>query len=203
MTAKAVKYRPGSKWHIMASLTAAIAIHLSAVALASLRHEMPVSPAIGFTEVDVQGLENPQPPTQPDEVQPSPTLPPDIGPPADFVDDQPPPRQVQKRLPVVPIGLPRQTRLAVAGNPKTLAVSAPRPEYPYEARSRHITGSGVAMLTVDPASGSVLGATMEQGIGSSILDNSAISAFKRWRFKPGTISKIRIPVTFTITGAQY
>ena len=31
-------------------------------------------------------------------------------------------------------------------NAKAVATYAPRPQYPYEARSRHITGSGVCVL---------------------------------------------------------
>jgi TonB family protein len=86
---------------------------------------------------------------------------------------------------------------------KALVLSAPRPDYPYEARSRHITGSGVAVITVDPNSGWAVDAMMEQSIGNPILDTSTISAFRRWRFKPGTPARVRIPITFALTGAQY
>jgi TonB family protein len=86
---------------------------------------------------------------------------------------------------------------------KALAIYAPRPQYPYEARSRKITGSGVCVVQVDPGSGSVTSATMTQSIGNPILDNSATSAFRQWRFKPGTVSKVKIPITFTMTGASY
>ena len=86
---------------------------------------------------------------------------------------------------------------------KALAISSPRPEYPYEARSRHITGSGVCVVSVDVASGSVTDASMAQSIGNPILDNAAMSAFKRWRFKPGSVSKVKIPITFTMSGASY
>ena len=44
----------------------------------------------------------------------------------------------------------------------------------------------VAVITVDPVSGWAVGAMMEQSIGNPILDNSSVSAFRRWRFKPGT-----------------
>ncbi|PYJ79337.1 MAG: hypothetical protein DME69_05200 [Verrucomicrobia bacterium] len=44
---------------------------------------------------------------------------------------------------------------------------------------------------------------MTQSIGSPILDNAATSAFRQWRFKPGTVSKVKIPITFTMTGASY
>jgi protein TonB len=85
---------------------------------------------------------------------------------------------------------------------KALAINSPRPEYPYEARSRHIMGSGVCVVSVD-ASGNVTDATMVQSIGNPILDNSAVSAFRRWRFKPGVAPKVKIPITFTMTGASY
>ena len=86
---------------------------------------------------------------------------------------------------------------------KALATYAPRPQYPYEARSRRITGSGTCVVTVDPGSGSVTSASMAQSIGNPILDNAATSAFRQWRFKPGTVSKVRIPITFTMSGASY
>jgi TonB family protein len=88
-------------------------------------------------------------------------------------------------------------------NAKSFAISAPRPKYPYEARSRHITGSGVAIISIDPNTGLAVDAAMEQSIGNPILDNSTVSAFRRWRFKPDSPSRVRIPITFLLTGAQY
>ena len=64
-------------------------------------------------------------------------------------------------------------------------------------------GSGVCVVTVDVGSGNVTDATMVQSIGNPILDNSAVSAFRRWRFKPGSVAKVKIPITFTMTGASY
>ena len=86
---------------------------------------------------------------------------------------------------------------------KAFAISAPQPDYPYEARFRHITGSGVCVISVDVGSGSVTNATMAQSIGNPILDNSTVSAFRRWRFKPGTVSKVKVPITYTMTGVLY
>ena len=80
---------------------------------------------------------------------------------------------------------------------------APRPQYPYEARSRRVTGSGVIVCTVDSGSGSVTGCSVSSSTGSPILDNAATSAFRQWRFRPGTLSKVNIPITFTMTGASY
>jgi TonB family protein len=84
-----------------------------------------------------------------------------------------------------------------------MALSAPRPEYPYEARRQKITGSGFAILAIDSVSGNVTGAMMEQSTGSSVLDNAAMTGLRRWRFKPGTVSRVRLPITFTMTGAAY
>jgi len=83
-----------------------------------------------------------------------------------------------------------------------MALSGPRPVYPYEARRQKITGSGIAMMTVDPA-GEVFDVVMQESTGSIVLDNAAIAAFRRWRFKPGTGPRVRSPITFTLTGAHY
>jgi len=64
-------------------------------------------------------------------------------------------------------------------NAKAFAISASRPDYPYEARSRHLTGSGIAIISVDPITGFATDVTMEQSIGNPILDNSTVSAFRR------------------------
>jgi TonB family protein len=79
---------------------------------------------------------------------------------------------------------------------KTVAVTAPLPEYPYLARHAHITGSGVCVLTVDTASGNVTSATMAQSTGNAILDKSTTNTFRTWRFKPGTASQVRVPITY-------
>ncbi len=45
---------------------------------------------------------------------------------------------------------------------RPIAMSAPRPEYPYGARARHITGAGVALFTIEPSSGRVTDVSMAQ-----------------------------------------
>lgn len=82
-----------------------------------------------------------------------------------------------------------------------LSVYAPRPVYPFVARQRQITGSGVVLVKVD-STGTVTSATMRQSTGSPILDGAATSGFKRWRFKPGRAFWFRSPITFTMAGYQ-
>jgi TonB family protein len=81
---------------------------------------------------------------------------------------------------------------------KAVAISAPRPDYPLEARARHFTGSGIAFLEIDRKTGYVTAARMLKSTGHVILDNAALSAFMRWRFKPGTVHQVRIPINYTI-----
>ena len=86
---------------------------------------------------------------------------------------------------------------------KVFALSAPRPQYPYEVRRQKITGDGIALMTIDPSTGNVVDVTMSRSTGNVFLDNAAVIGFRRWRFKPGTVSSVTCPVTFTLTGADY
>ena len=79
-----------------------------------------------------------------------------------------------------------------------LAIYTPRPSYPYEARARHLQGSGIAILTIDPATGNVSNVVMAVSTGANILDDAATSTFRQWRFKAGTAMKVRVPITFTL-----
>ena len=200
MKNNAFTYRRPSKWPITTALAAAVLIHLSAVAIAFHR-ESPATPttAIDPTTIGVYFADELPTPPDPDISVPPPVL----VPAADFVEPQETHRMIKTQRTAAPIRPSGQTRLAAAGNAKAFVLSAPRPDYPYEARSRHITGSGVAVISVDPNSGLAVDAMMEQSIGNPILDNSTVSAFRRWRFKPGTPARVRIPITFVLTGAQY
>ena len=79
---------------------------------------------------------------------------------------------------------------------KAMTVNAPLPEYPYQARRAHITGSGLCVMLVDTASGKVTTAMMAESTGNAILDKVTTDTFRQWRFKPGTVSQVRVPVTY-------
>ena len=80
------------------------------------------------------------------------------------------------------------------------AVYAPRPVYPAEARSRHLTGVGIVLADVDRKTGYVTDARMLQSTGYQVLDDAALNACRQWRFRPGTVSDIRIPIKFLTGG---
>ncbi len=203
---------PPPKWQVLAAVGAALLIHGIAVALAFHKEPPPVDVSDIPTAVIEATIDQPpaDEPTPPPEDIPIPEAPPppDVQP--EFHEEQtPPPQQNKPAQKVQPIkapqvtGPPRPPGMVSASQGKASAISAPRPEYPYTARSQHITGSGVCVVTVDVSSGSVTDASMATSIGNSTLDNAALSAFKRWRFKPNTVSKVRIPITYTMSGASY
>jgi len=194
-------YRPPPPWYFWTAFGAAIAIHLTAVAIAQ-RHEPPPVELPPQPPTVVEAVLAPPEATPPPEdiPIPEPPPPPDIQP--EFVEERtPPPRLPQQAAQkFVPVKAPGPMSMSKA---KALALYAPRPQYPYEARSRHVTGSGVIVCSVDSGSGNVGGCSVSKSTGSSILDNAATSAFQQWRYRPGTLSRVNIPITFTMTGASY
>ena len=79
---------------------------------------------------------------------------------------------------------------------KAVAVRTPMPDYPYQAKRAHVTGNGVCVMIVDTATGNVTSVVMEQSTGNGILDKVTTDAFRKWRFKPGTVSRIRVPISY-------
>jgi TonB family protein len=82
------------------------------------------------------------------------------------------------------------------------ALKAPAPVYPIECRAHRITGSGIVLATVNTTTGTVIGARMLKSTGNRLLDGSALEALSQWRFKPGTVSRVEIPITFTLAAKR-
>jgi periplasmic protein TonB len=131
--------------------------------------------------------------------QPMSPSPPSLEIKAEHAEETTPPPGRSKRQKMATIKAPqvadRPATMSIS-SAKALAIYAPRPDYPSEARSQRIIGSGVCVVSVDPKSGSVTEASMAQSTGDPRLDNAAISAFRQWRFKPGVVSKVKIPIEF-------
>ncbi len=85
---------------------------------------------------------------------------------------------------------------------KAVVISATPPDYPYQARRERMTGSGIVVLDINKATGLVTRAYMAKSTGHGILDDETIRTFKQWRFKPGTISNLKTPITFTLQGGR-
>jgi TonB family protein len=91
------------------------------------------------------------------------------------------------------ISAPVPMSLSVA---QSMAITAPLPDYTYEMKRRNLSGSGTCVVTVDTATGTVTNATMFQSTGSPLLDKLTLQTFKSWRFKPGTVSQVRVPISY-------
>ena len=83
------------------------------------------------------------------------------------------------------------------------------PQYPYEERSRHVTGSGLFRITLNVSTGSVMKVTVIKSIGpnpqwaSRAMDNAAGNALAQWRWKPGKWKEIDLPVTYTMSSGPH
>ena len=166
-------YRPAPHRDIVIFFAMAVALHGAAVAIAS-RHREELRTLSAIVEPPGIDLQDPDaeapPPPEDEETDPTPLPPPDDA--RDFVEPTPPPALPHKsvtspqRLVRPPTSRPGATNFARGG--KALAISAPRPEYPYEARRQRLTGTGVALLSVDPTSGNVISVSMIRSTGRAV-----------------------------------
>jgi len=197
-------YKPPPRWQFWGALGGAVFLHLAAVGIAAIKHEPPMLDLSQIPTATVEATLPPEDqPTPPPEDIPMPEPPP-IPEVAEFHEEKPPPPKTNR--PAGPVKAPQAGptgTMSITGA-KAVAIYAPKPDYPYEARSRHQTGSGVAVLSVDTGSGAVTDVSMAQSIGSPILDNSTVAGFRRWRFQPGKVApKVKVPITYTMSGASY
>jgi TonB family protein len=202
----ALIYRPNNRWRFAGALLAAAIIHLAAIGFATTHQTERTGPSgpVGEPPETFVGPVDLDTDLQPELSDPLPAPPT----PNEFYVNEgstPPPVRtlIMKSRPFVRsqnAASPRSLSLSFA---KVLAVNAPRPEYPYEARRQQITGDGIAVMSVDSASGAVIAVTMAKSTGNRFLDNAAIAGFRRWRFKPRSVSNVTCPLTFTLTGASY
>ena len=77
------------------------------------------------------------------------------------------------------------------------AIYTPKPVYRPEWARQGLTGKGVVLVTIDQATGKVTGARMLKSTGNKLLDGAALEAYSQWRFQPGTISQVKIPIEFS------
>jgi TonB family protein len=205
MTA-ALLYQPRQRWSVGVAFGAAVLIHFAAIALANAHRDAKPEEPSGYDFPEIIFEPVPQVDEQPadlDDVAPTPTPTEE----SSFPEERPTPPPVRRqtvksitRIVKPTHGTPSSLSISSA---RVLAVSAPRPEYPYEARRAKVTGNGIAVMVVDPVNGVVTDVTMSESTGSPVLDNAAIAGFRRWRFKPGSASQVKVPITFTMAGAMY
>src|SRR5215471_998964 len=198
-------YQPRRRCLIWIAFACAAGIHAGAIVIAQGKSEKVATQDFEPAAVDIEVIDQDrqQPPEQVAIPPPAEQVPADQ---EAFPQENatPPPIRPRKKTSVAASGRSAARGTVVRfGLVKALVMYAPRPVYPYEARRQRITGSGVALLTVAWEDGSVVDVRMAQSSGSVILDNATLEAFRRWRFKAGTVARVQVPVTYTLTGASY
>jgi len=198
----ALLYRQNGRSLLWIAFVSAIAIHLGAVALAKTKS--PTTAPEHFTppgELDITYTSDPEPvleelaaPPPLEEIQPDQDS---------FPEENRKPLPIRTNRKARPPSLVRGPTTTSLRSVKAMAAYAPRPVYPYEARRQRVTGSGVALITIDQTSGTVTDVAMAQSCGNSILDNSTLDAMRRWRFKPGSVTRVQVPITYTLMGVSY
>jgi TonB family protein len=198
----ALLYRPPQRWRTWLAFAFAALIHVAAVGLAKNKSET-IMPEVALPS-DVTGIDTVvEVPPQQQQENP---MPPPIPPPDEeqtFPEDNATPPLNRNRRAVRPIAHPPAIGPAHFDSVRVLVLYGPRPDYPYVARRDRVKGSGVALAIVNPATGDVLHVQMAQSTGNVILDNSTVSTLRRWRFRPGTPSPVKVPITYTLSGASY
>jgi TonB family protein len=76
------------------------------------------------------------------------------------------------------------------------ALASPGPGYPQEAQRTKAAGSGLYELRLDKA-GVPKSVVIVKSSGSVVLDNAATTTFRKWRFKPGIFTSVRVPVAWS------
>ncbi|MEY2576416.1 MAG: periplasmic protein TonB [Verrucomicrobiota bacterium] len=111
---------------------------------------------------------------------------------------------LQMRRDRVPAKLPPtskwiQAMFRSAGLRRSFALKTPQPSYPYAARKDGAEGRGIFRLIVDPH-GNTRSVETLQSTGHIPLDQAATDALKEWRFVPGKVKELVVPVLFTMHG---
>jgi TonB family protein len=195
-------YRPQRRWSTYLAFACAAAIHVTAVALAKNRSET-VAREIASSG-DVIGIDTLV--EKPPELQQQDTMPPPVPPTTEeqtFPEENATPAPIRNQRQIRPVARAQANGLSNVSSVRALVLYGPRPDYPYVARRDRITGSGIALATVNPATGGVLNVEMAQSTGNATLDNSTVSTLRSWRFRPGTSSRVKVPITYTLSGASY
>jgi TonB family protein len=193
----ALLYREHGRRLFWIAFVSALAIHIGAVALAKTKS--PTTRLEHFTPAGDVEIDASEPEPALEEPVTSPPIE-EVNPDQDGFQEgnhKPSPIRVYRKA------LVRGTTATSLGSVKTVVAYAPRPVYPYEARRQRVIGSGVALLTIDETSGTVTSVLMIQSCGNAILDNSTLDALRRWRFKPGSATKVQVPITYTLMGVLF
>ena len=74
------------------------------------------------------------------------------------------------------------------------------PEYPASAATYALSGKGRFLLKVNPKTGEVDEVKVLNSTGHVFLNDLAAKAFLQWKFQPGSVTQVQVPVEFYAHG---
>lgn len=82
---------------------------------------------------------------------------------------------------------------------KGIILQAPIPHHipPPAVHARNVGAQGVYRLTINPQTGGVEEVGVLNRAGHKTLDSIMVLSFANWKFKPGSIRQLDVPVTFS------
>ena len=101
-----------------------------------------------------------------------------------------------------PRGDPKPKRVFYFDVSEYLPTYSFSPTYPPEARDKSLTGKGVAVVRVDPATGHVTSVSTIKSTGHDILDNAVLRALRQWRFPARGITTPVVDIKSASTRAE-
>ena len=88
-----------------------------------------------------------------------------------------------------------------AADAKAATLSSPKPVYPLAARKQHWTGAGVFVCHIRP-DGTVASVDVGRSTGHQVLDQAATAALQHWKFQPGKMEAVNVPIVFGMNGSR-
>jgi TonB family protein len=74
------------------------------------------------------------------------------------------------------------------------------PEYPRSAANYALRGKGLFLLKVNPKTGEVDEVKVLKSTGHVFLNELSAKAFLQWKFQPGVVTQVQVPVEFYAHG---
>ena len=96
---------------------------------------------------------------------------------------------------IVPAHLDAGQQAYIPEKYKGIILNAPEPDFPASTELRQL-GQGIYRLTINQKTGLADEVKVLQSSSAKKLDAVAVMAFMQWKFKPGALKEIDVPMSF-------
>ena len=98
-------------------------------------------------------------------------------------------------LAFVPTHLSANQQAYIPEKYRGIILNAPEPDFPASTELRQL-GQGIYRLVINPKTGLADEVKVLQSSSARKLDAAAVMAFMQWKFKPGALKEIDVPLSF-------